>query len=743
MWDRYLITLLKNIGVTSMEIKSDKTVNNVRKMPKNYMFKTFFSKIFVYNLTLGINNTVGDMKNNKILLAIMLSLAIFLSSSCQYSNAASTGEIYKGKISIDYRNVTVFAPAVATTDSGYIGVISTITVTIQGNGSGRVFVDTLPLTQIDMQGSARLAVKVASAFVKRDNISTNHYDFFFVVRTSAPIIGGPSAGAVMTLATVSLLENWTIDGDTVMTGMINPDGSIGPIGGITHKIDAAYSVGATRFLIPNGQGTYTEMVTKTISEDGGVRSVTQPVTQNVADYAMDNYGIEVVEVADINDVLLYFTGYNFSSSDYSNGKITTEDYIDSMKPLASTLIDESKMSYENASDLFDNSSIPNHYPFYYENQLTDFFNAAEDRLIESEDWYEHGLYYSSTSKSFQSLINSRFVVYACEYFNSEYEHDYIKSLFDDVESFSENKSIEAKNADIDGVISLQCVGAAQKRVSEADYYISGASSSYTNKDYLTTLYKLAFAMERSRSVGWWLGIASHFNDTGEINTSVLENLAVEYIEDAEQAAVYSNVILKQVGSVSSYLEEAEELLDYANSDLDKDYFAAALFEALEALVKANLAIETIDGVTEEKIERARESASNRISESRNIGIEPVLAVSYYEYAESLVNESSFNSAIVYYKYSGIIAGSLDLTNFSTSSHSSRFIGIPKIQTPNWGDGFFKYFEYQLIMLILGGIAGLGIGLIIGSFSTKKTKKEKYSYDNWVPRSIEDYYKKHK
>ena len=219
--------------------------------------------------------------NFKFRSCIVIILLISLSFSSHISIASYTGEINSGSISINYHNVTVYAPAVAQTEDGYEGVISTITVTIQNNGSGRVFVDTLPLTQVDMQGSARLAVKVAGALVKNDinvEIDSDKYDYFFVIRTSAPVIGGPSAGAVMTLAIISLLENWTIDKNLVMTGMIDPDGSIGPIGGIPYKIDAANSVGATRFLIPKGQMTYTETVTETTTQNGWTQIITKPVT---------------------------------------------------------------------------------------------------------------------------------------------------------------------------------------------------------------------------------------------------------------------------------------------------------------------------------------------------------------------------------------------------------------------------------------------------------------------------------
>ena len=269
------------------------------------------------------------MKTKKILTILILSI-IICSFSPQFAVATSnSGQIYEGEESIIYRNVTVYAPAVASTADGYVGVISTITVTIQSNGSGRVFVDTLPLTEVDMQGSARLAVKVASAIVKNDkncDVDPSTYDYFFVVRTSSPIIGGPSAGAIMTVATISLIENWKMDNATVMTGMINPDGSIGPIGGIPQKIDAAYSVGATHFLIPHGQGTYTDYQETIEYVNGWPITVRIHVTVNIADYAMEEYGMTVTEVADIYEALHNFTGYSFIFNE-TDEQITTEDYV--------------------------------------------------------------------------------------------------------------------------------------------------------------------------------------------------------------------------------------------------------------------------------------------------------------------------------------------------------------------------------------------------------------------------------
>ncbi|MCK5636131.1 MAG: hypothetical protein KAH91_01825 [Thermoplasmatales archaeon] len=702
------------------------------------------------------------VKKFTVILAV-LAIVITCPSTLVLADSNS-GEIYEDEVTITYRNVTVYAPAVASTGNGYIGVISTITVKIQSNGSGRVFVDTLPLTQVDMQGSARLAVKVASALVENDedcDVNPSTYDYFFVVRTSAPIIGGPSAGGIMTVATIALLENWDLSGETVMTGMINPDGSIGPIGGIIHKIDAAYSVGAMHFLIPYGQGTYTEMVSTIETTGGWTRTVAKPVTRNVADYAMDNYGMTITEVADVNEALENFTGYRFFFDD-ANGEITTDDYLASMEPLSTSLLQDAKDAYYNASIELEAADIPNQYPTYYKDDIEDYLIAAEEKLTQSEESYENETFYTSTSKSFQSLIYSRFVSYACEYWATE-EDSFIDDLLQEVQNWHNDASDEAKNAEINGFISLQTVGAAQRRASEAKQYLDSAESMYNSglniySDVLDFLYRLTFVVERSNSIGWWIDIGSYFNETGTLDKDTLDDLALEYIEEAQQATVYSSIILSEMGSTygdsTDYLSYAEELLETARDDLDKGYPAAALFEALEATVRANLAIEIIGIEPEVKIELASESAINKISKSRQQGIEPVLAVSYYEYAESLTNESEFDSALLYYKYSGMIAGVLSFSNSTLGTSTSRYVGLPTILTIS-EDWLFTIITATALALILG----IGIGLIIGG-TTLKDKEEKkfepkqisgpqkpprhpYFSKEEMPRSIKDYYKKNK
>jgi hypothetical protein len=168
-----------------------------------------------------------------------------------------------------------------------------------------------------------------------------------------------------------------------------------------------------------------------------------------------------------------------------------------------------------------------------------------------------------------------------------------------------------------------------------------------------------------------------------------------------------------------------------------------LFGSFEALVKANLALELVDGVTTDKLERARGQASVSITESRSIGIEPVLAVSYYEYGQSLANESSLDNAIVYYKYADLIAGALRFTT-PYGVQSSRYVGVPdKNPVVVWDFGPTRYLGFFILFAVIGGLAGLGIGILLAGVINPRNPKQSVFQKETNPQSIEDYYKKQK
>lgn len=74
----------------------------------------------------------------------------------------------------------------------------------------------------------------------------------FWVDIDAGIVGGPSAGMMYTLAIIDVL---TPDGLTqgrvvAGTGTVDPEGNVGPIGGVRQKVVAAEAAGAELMLVP-------------------------------------------------------------------------------------------------------------------------------------------------------------------------------------------------------------------------------------------------------------------------------------------------------------------------------------------------------------------------------------------------------------------------------------------------------------------------------------------------------------
>ncbi|HEX9815462.1 MAG TPA: S16 family serine protease, partial [Candidatus Thermoplasmatota archaeon] len=206
---------------------------------------------------------------------------------------------------LDRATVRMWIPAVGQREDGTLfGVASSLEVTMHTPGTGQVFLSSRPLTQIDMQGSARLAVDTASSIT---GVDATNSDVLFKVETSSITIGGPSAGGAMAVAVAALLQGWNVTDDVVMTGMINPDGSVGPIGGVLQKLEAADSVGAKRFLVPLGQST---VVVTYQEQDPRTGAVTQrEEIVDLKEVGDDKYDIRVEEVADLYDAIAPFTGY--------------------------------------------------------------------------------------------------------------------------------------------------------------------------------------------------------------------------------------------------------------------------------------------------------------------------------------------------------------------------------------------------------------------------------------------------
>ena len=171
-------------------------------------------------------------------------------------------------------------------------------------GEGRVLVDIHQLLfWVDTQYSIQIAKSVAQ---KLTGLNLSKIDLIYSIETNASIIEGPSAGAALTIATIAALENKSLNESVIITGTINPDGSIGPVGGILAKAQAGKQVGAKLFLVPKGQGTQvTYKPIRKCEEIGPITYCTIKYLPEKISISKD-VGIDVIEVSNIEDALKYF-----------------------------------------------------------------------------------------------------------------------------------------------------------------------------------------------------------------------------------------------------------------------------------------------------------------------------------------------------------------------------------------------------------------------------------------------------
>ena len=118
----------------------------------------------------------------------------------------------------------------------------------RGTSVGIAFFESeLDTIRTGMKSSAWLAVTFSSLLL---GDSLGEYNLSFDAKGSN--LDGPSAGGLFTVAVLSLLRGDKIRSDMTMTGTINPDGSIGIVGGIAYKLEGARRIGKKLVLIPRG-----------------------------------------------------------------------------------------------------------------------------------------------------------------------------------------------------------------------------------------------------------------------------------------------------------------------------------------------------------------------------------------------------------------------------------------------------------------------------------------------------------
>ncbi len=196
----------------------------------------------------------------------------------------------------------------------YEGTVMDIKVDIRNDGNGLILVNTEIPTGVDFQSSAKTAVKVAQSLTGTD-LSTKDIIFSITAaegsaKEDLQAVDGGSAGAAMTVLLVSQLQGEgqqrQLNQDVLITGTINPDGTIGPVGAVPQKADAAGQYGAELFLVPQGQAFYLAESCQERRDGPIIYRTCRSEEKPLSELTEQNYGMKVVEVSSVRDALEYF-----------------------------------------------------------------------------------------------------------------------------------------------------------------------------------------------------------------------------------------------------------------------------------------------------------------------------------------------------------------------------------------------------------------------------------------------------
>ena len=124
-------------------------------------------------------------------------------------------------------------------------------------GSGRVRVTGI-VEEEELGGTGRSMKRKSTAHASAENVMTvlrgmdlmdDQTDLHINFPGGAPV-DGPSAGVAMAVVAVSALTGQAVDGSAAVTGEISVQGTVGPVGGVPAKIEAARRAGLSRVLVP-------------------------------------------------------------------------------------------------------------------------------------------------------------------------------------------------------------------------------------------------------------------------------------------------------------------------------------------------------------------------------------------------------------------------------------------------------------------------------------------------------------
>ena len=477
-------------------------------------------------------------------------------------------------------------------------------------GTGRVFLDTQPVTKLDTQISTRFAKEIACKHMKLD---CERYDFIYTIRANTNIIGGPSAGAAISALTAIAVLDLEYNNNVAITGTINSGATIGPVGGVKEKLEIASQIGVEKVLISTGNRIQHTVLNGTL---------------DLVDYAAQNLTLEAMEVVDLQHVVHELTGVRIG-----NGEITLREnkqYQEIMEQLQKSLCDrmqriEVELGQQN---------------IYIEKELRETLTR---RSAQAKNATEIGDYYSAASFCFGTNIQLKNYYYQ----ERKVSRSILHSQFGELERKAVALKQSLQDIQIQTIADLQAFMVVNERIHDVESQLKAYREldENTKRDEIIAL--LAYAEERFFSAVSWMKFFEMDGKKFVVDETLLRQSCQQKIVEAEQRIQYTELFMG-----SNHLAGLQERMENAKNALEGGKYALCLISASQVKGDANAIISSI-GVSEDSfisyLENKQKAVLKVIDENSKDNIFPILGFSYYQYGNSLKEQEPYN-ALVYLEY---------------------------------------------------------------------------------------------
>jgi len=557
-------------------------------------------------------------------------------------------------------------------ENATVGDVIDIALQVQP-GRGAIYIESMPLTRLDTQMSARLAVEAAC---ERSAQDCRQYDFFYVIRTSGGVIGGPSAGAALAVLTYAVLEEIPIRNNTAITGAILPGGVIGPVGSVQEKVRGAARAGYSVALVPAFDSQDDQLLARTMSDsDAYTRSgITRSTYQEQGTTRTgETTSVTVIRIATLDDAIYHFTGR--APPRVAPLSAPPEAYTKDMARIATTLCERALIT---RSTLDEDDLAPN-----------------ETRLREAERQYNRamesigrGAFYTGASQCFgSSLIAQQLLLETAS-------NETRRNVLDMVQRGRTSMREAIEKAELTTITDLEVAMIATARLSDVERALREMNTSNPSPS------ELAYASERLETARAWFGIIGNIESKSlDLSQDALDASCRQKLDEARERVNYASYLFPQSAP------QLEESVREAFSAAQRQHSALCILQASQAKAEANALLTALsvpeqdfEAVTQRKAMIARE----RIAAQTARGTFPILAYSYVEYADAFSGGEAATRAL-YTEYA------LELAMLPNAFTEQRSI--------------LRVDNRMSIVFGLGVVAGIVLGLI-GGFALYHTPKQR-------------------